>query len=61
MTVAVCKQSLQRFASEDDVAGQLLHQDGKVDEVGGGICEEFGYIVLNITLLNVNWHLSLFP
>lgn len=25
------------------VAGEFVHQDGEVVEVGGGKCEEFGY------------------
>ena len=41
MAVRVCKHMLQRFASEDYVAGEFLHQDGKVGEVGRCVCEEF--------------------
>ena len=37
MAVAVGKHTLQRFASEYDVAGELLHQDGKISEVGRGV------------------------
>lgn len=43
MAVAIGKQSLQRIPCEDDVAGEFLHQDGEVVEVGGGKCEEIGY------------------
>ena len=43
MAVAVRKHPRQRFPCEDDVAGEFLHQDGDVVEVGGGKCEEFGY------------------
>ena len=40
-TVAICKHTLQGIASKDNVAGEFLHQDRKVIEIGVGVCEEF--------------------
>ena len=41
VTVGVGKHTFQRFACEDDAAGEFLHQGGKVGKVGRGVCEEF--------------------
>ncbi len=37
MAVGVSKHTPQGFSCEDDVAGELLHQDREIVEVGFGI------------------------